>query len=81
MNKKNEIKQVLLALAAAKGLSSRLTESKIDSIAESLSNFSSATRNTVKTQIIGSDYIIKESVDFSDTDFWIDRIVDIINSK
>lgn len=79
MNKQTRIKSILLSLATSKGLTSILTESKIESLAESLSNLSFATRETVKSKISFGDIIIKESIDFSDTNQWIDMIVDIIN--
>lgn len=79
MSKQSEIKQVLSTLSAIKGLN--LTESKIESLASSLSNLSSATRPSVLSIILQDPYMIKESVDFSDTNYWIDRIVDIINNK
>ncbi len=88
MNKKNEIKKILNLIVLTKGLN--ISESKIDSIAEKLNNISTATRNNVKSEIgFGDkisdgnygDIIIKESIDFSDTDRWIDVIVDIINKK
>lgn len=79
MSKQSEIKQILSTLSTVKGLN--LTESKIESLASSLSNLSSATRPSVLSIIRQDPYIIKESVDFSDTNYWIDRIVDIINNK
>ena len=79
MSKQSEIKQILSTLSTVKGLN--LTESKIESFASSLSNLSSATRPSVLSIIRQDPYIIKESVDFSDTNYWIDRIVDIINNK
>jgi hypothetical protein len=81
MNKELEIKKLLTALAAGKQLTTRLTESKIDSLAKSLSELSFTTRDSVKAKISIGDIILKESIDFSDTNYWIDRIVDIINSN
>lgn len=81
MSKQLEIKKILTSLAASKELTTRLTESKINNLAESLSELSSATREIVKSTITIGDIILKESIDFSDTNYWIDRIVDIINNK
>ncbi|MCA0229179.1 MAG: hypothetical protein LCH91_01865 [Bacteroidetes bacterium] len=81
MNKKYKIKRILTELAISKRLTSRLTESKIDSLSESLSNLDFATKSSVKSQISFGDIILRESIDFSDTDHWIDMIVDIINDK
>lgn len=79
MSKQSEIKQILTTLATNKGL--RLNESKIESLATTLSNLSSATEPLVLSIISKDSIIIKESVDFTDTNYWINRIVDIINSK
>ncbi|HEX2968170.1 MAG TPA: hypothetical protein VHO46_03625 [Bacteroidales bacterium] len=80
MNKKIEISRILIALATKKGITTRLTESKINTIAETLSNLKTANRQTVKDYIGFGDTIIKEAIDFSDTDQLIDMIVDIINN-
>jgi hypothetical protein len=80
MDKKIEITRILIALATKKVITTRLTESKINTIAEILSNLKTADRQTVKDNISFGDRIIKESIDFSDTDQLIDMIVDIINN-
>lgn len=79
MSKKEEIQQILSSLSASKGLN--LTQTKIEILASSLSNLSSATRLSVLAIIRQDLYMIKESVDFSDTNYWIDRIVDVINNR
>lgn len=81
MDKQLEIRILLTALATTKGLGSRLTFVKIEQIALELSLLNSTNRQTVKSIISYDDVIIKESIDWSDTDYWIDRIVDIINTK
>ncbi|MCD6067897.1 MAG: hypothetical protein K0S33_2723 [Bacteroidetes bacterium] len=80
MNKKDEIKVVVHLLLEKKKITS-LSTAKIDSIVDTLSVLSAPTRDEIRTKISSGDYLIKESIDFSDTDYLIDMIADIINKK
>lgn len=79
--KEIKIKQLLTQLAAAKRLGNKLTESKINELAKSISLLRSTTRDGIKSIISGGDIELKESVDFSDTNFYVDSIVDLVNNS
>lgn len=79
--KKEEIKIVLSQIASKKGISFSLSESVIDRLAERISNLQETDRSGVKSIIDSVSIYIKESVDFTDTNYLIDQIVDIVNKK
>jgi hypothetical protein len=81
MSKQLEIKEVLSQLAASKHIQFLLTETRINEIATLLSSLPYATRDIVKSKIIAGRIEFKEAIDFSDTNYWIDRIVEIINNS
>lgn len=80
MSKQSDIKRLLDKIVSQKGLGKWISESQVDNLATSLSNLSSASRQEIKNKIYSFNVIIKESVDFSDTDYLIDQIVNIINN-
>lgn len=81
MNKKIKLKLILDKLARQKGVTKQLTESRINSIADSILKEKIVTRDIVINKIIGTDQLIKESIDFGDTDLLIDMIIDLVNNK
>ncbi len=81
MNKKIKLVIILNKLAEQKGASEQLTQSRIDSIADSILSEKLVTRDIIINKIIGGNQIIKESIDFGDTDLLLDMIVDLINNK
>ncbi len=80
MSKQSDIKRLLDKVIAQKGIGKWISESQVESLATTLSHLSSADRKTIKNKIYSIDVIIKESVDFTDTDYLIDQIVNIINN-
>ncbi|KIA95622.1 MULTISPECIES: hypothetical protein [unclassified Flavobacterium] len=79
--KKQEIKILLNQIALKKGIGFTLTDSVIESLAERISNLQETDRFGVKSIIDSVSIYVKESVDFTDTNYLIDQIVDIVNKK
>ncbi|PKH52900.1 hypothetical protein CXF68_20320 [Tenacibaculum sp. Bg11-29] len=77
--KELEIKKLLNQIAKEKGIELLLTDAENQKLADKLSNLSLADRESVKEIIDSVSTYIKESVDFTDTNYIIDQIVAAIN--
>ena len=59
-----------------------IPESKIQEIGKALESIKGkATKSKVKTRIISSGFGAKGAIDTGDVDFWLGRIIDILNKK
>ena len=77
--KKEKLKELLNHLAKQNNATLWLDESKSIEISDILSKLDTANFDIVKKIIQSGSYMIKESIDFSDTDYILAQIVDIIN--
>jgi hypothetical protein len=77
--KELEIKKLLSQIAKEKGIELWLTDAENQKLADKLSNLSLTDRESVKKIIDSVSTYIKESVDFTDTNYLIDQIVAVIN--
>jgi len=77
--KKDEIKKILDLIASKKGITVWLSDAKSESLAEQLSKLHRTDRASVKQIIDSISIYVKESVDFTDTNYLLDQIVDLIN--
>ena len=75
MNKAIRIKGILKTK-----FGSTLSDEKLNQIAQVLSRLDYASRRSIENAMMSLDRVITESIDFSDTEHWIDQIVDIINN-
>lgn len=57
-----------------------ISDEKLSHLAQALSRLKYASRASIKNTMMSADRFITESIDFSDTEHWIDQIVDIINN-
>ena len=85
MSKRNEIESAVRQIINHTGVAYLFSENQIQKIVDRLeqqrdSRYTRVNSEDVKSAITG-DIIVKSLVDFGDTDFWIDQIVDIINNK
>jgi len=80
MEKEKKIKGVLVNFANAKKSKLRIDEAKIDLVAKSLRALPSATKDTIKAHLMQGK-LLTEVIDWTDTDFWIDNLVEIVNDK
>jgi len=78
---KTEVKRLLDRFAEEKNVKIFLTESRKEEIIQKLEKLSSTDRSEVRRIIESVSIFIKESVDFSDTNYIIDQIVAAVNKK
>ncbi|MCY1660879.1 hypothetical protein [Chryseobacterium sp. SL1] len=78
--KKEQIKQLLKKYFEERK-TSFLNQKEFDSVVEELSKLNSVTTEILLKYISKISYLIKESVDFSDTNYLLVQIVNTINSK
>ena len=76
-----EIKRLLDKFAEEKDVKVFLTESRKQEIIQKLEKISSTDRSEVRRIIESVSIYIKESVDFSDTNYIIDQIVAAVNDQ
>ena len=77
--KEKRIKVLLDTLANEENINTWMYESKKVEIAQKLAKLDKANAEIVKTIIQSSSILIKESVDFSNTDYLLAQIAEIIN--
>lgn len=76
--KEIEIKELLGKIAKEKGIGPWLTETEKAKLATKLLNLETVDRTSVRKIIESVSIYIKESVDFTDTNYLLDQIVDIL---
>ncbi len=77
--KENEIKDLLSQIAKEKGIGLWLTESQKEKLATKILDLSVADRASVRKLIESVSTYLKESVDFTDTNYLLDQIVTVVN--
>lgn len=77
--KEKEIKDLLSQIAKEKGIGLWLTETEKEKLATKILNLSVADRSSVRKIIESVSTYLKESVDFTDTNYLLDQIVAVVN--
>ncbi|MDR6372248.1 hypothetical protein J2795_003093 [Chryseobacterium bernardetii] len=77
--KKQQIKQLLIKYFQEKKVYESVNQNELDNVAEKLSKLTFITKDILFKYINEISYLIKESVDFSDTEYLLSQIINIIN--
>jgi len=79
--KKQNIKIILDQIAEKNNAKIWLNESKSNEIAEKLTVLKDADINSIRKIIESGGYMIKESIDFSNTSYLLSQLIDVINNE
>jgi len=79
--KRQKIKIILDQIAEKNNAKFWLNESKSNEIAGKLTNLEEADLKSIQEIIESGGYMIKESIDFSNTSYLLSQLIDVINSE
>lgn len=79
--KKQKIKIILDQIAEKNNAKIWLNESKSSEIADKLTILEDADLKSIQKIIESGGYMIKESIDFSNTSYLLSQLIDVINSE
>lgn len=79
--KKEQIKSLIIESLKERKVYYSTSESEIDTVAEELSKLNFITKDILLKYLGKITILLKESVDFSDTNYLLSQMVNLINSK
>lgn len=79
--KKEQIKNLIINYLKEREVYYSASEIDIDNVAEELSKMNFITKDILFKYLSKISIILKESVDFSDTNYLLSQIITLINSK